>query len=1811
MDIHSWWEVPCIAHFCSLFRASFNLIDFDIEDLEEALLTDDASDSGNTLIQELIVRLLRGYYGNNSISTFNYQMFLRRLFRQKCREFNCYNPFDNDEDFQFLPMRTKVEILHMLCDFRLDADDVLDILKDLDSDSLRVHPLGYDANKSAYWYFYGTRLYREDYPKIKKEKEKKRGRKRKRGRNKEEESEEEEVELGSGIWQVICFTESDWERLAVNTEDATDKNEQALHQIIAEDFLPEIPKLFQEKERLQRKRFLELHPRKSSRIENLKRRKEEEMQYLEKYKRALSIQGTDSEEEVAAETNAKKAKKARHDRWKNRNTQKELYSDDDNSDTESLQESVTSYGSKPIIAGRGRQTNNSLSSATGEIIIHSAEKNRSPEWCDIRVEYLDIGLHKVLETLKKHEDAWPFKNPVDEKDAPNYYKVVKTPMSLRRMEEKLDCGKYKSVAEFKRDFQLIMANCKQYNGSRNEYTAMGENLEKVLQAGINKFFNSNNSSDGDDVTENSDFPDVNNGSHRRKKRKRRKRTTSKSTEDNDKENERKLSALDAPYSINSIESESRNADDALSIESRIGEHKPIKRGKGRPPKNASSFDAFDIVAEQTLRDINKWLNDTPKSTDFGSASNSPPPSNSPSDPIAIDVSLPTTGTHEKINPQKSNIRPFKHKELTKKRSLKENHHKHLQMIKQRRRDTQRTIDRLQPGKSKGNLISTISKPPGGTKPDDLPGSAKINKEPAAKTSENTHRMKPMLSLGSVLSTDVINLDVNSKKHTFSDNDSVPSDDEDPFSDGEATASNEHNEPQAENLALDKAYSESAYLEEKKAQEEKQQSAETKQEVASGSSNGSGGGSGGNVGGEMKAPASVGGGSSGVTSAAAEKNDKPKPNLGAWFKAFGAPKAQQTPKRKQESTFNDNPATPLANEELKDDYGSTSGKMASKSNEEDRYDINEPPPPTPGRFFLYEEDRERNVPAPLLSPDLKPMRRQRKLSTGSSISERSSFSQDPNDPMNSPHPSLDESSYQSPQPYHHQSPIHNTGALKVGFYQDTFPKCGSDKSNSCSPREPMNSCSPQHPMFSPRDSLASPRDSIASPRDPICSPKMAEPVHSPGVIQMTSPHNPMPSPRYTPVASPRDPYAGEPVHSPVYVPKSDPQPASSPYKPFRNAATPQPPQPAPNPPQEKSPFSIYPVKKRISAELEQTSKQQAEQHEKMAQSESPFVPVSSHDGDRHFTPTPGCLPQHILPPHNPYPPPPDPGSIPMSIPHHHPFMDTYSDNILLSSNPYFRKDLYVPGQPPPIVSSASSGQPSHLSSLFMQQSEGMYQSPVPGDKMGQNPASGRYSPPRQASPMVGGPAGYGRAIDFTAPAKPNESFAAQYHHSKFHVVNEADVALNYSNKTQHGYPPGMNYPAPPPSESDRAKMEAEYHHQRAAKMESPLQPYHHHAAEMHERAGPPPPATPVAVSSEQMYHGSAPHTGYHRSGPSPYANPPSSSDYFNGKPPPPHPASNYHLADLRAAYPSFANPNERQMHDDKQYYQTAAAAKTHHMDQAYMADRSMTELINSRQPHFNPLPNISSAAAKLTSSGSMATSAANNRYDLSYHNRPEPMPPVSAAPPAPPTKPPAKKSSSSSSKKKKAAAAAAAAAAAEQQQAANESSQAQNPSMYYHHLGGGQPNVGVGVSQDLKHNGIVPGSAFNFGTATAATTLKSDYQQYFDNLRSSRFFAETAAAAANEKPSPGPAPAAVSNASFPFLPPQRGSPSFSLAHAQAFMNANAPPCPPAIYSSPFLQRPPDELLRPMMLQQGLMSAHNGGYPHGYLNMHDPINRSPWL
>lgn len=258
IDIQSWWEVPCIAHYCSLFSGPFQLPDFDIEDLEEALLTDADTESDvdlnkvlytARLLPDLLVALLKGCDALSKIASHispsNYQMFLRRLFRQKCQEYNIDdNPFNTDTDFEKLPLRTKILILKYLCDFRLDSADVYATFADLEADSLRVEPLGYDSKGSAYWYFFGTRLYREDYE----------------GTATQKKAAKSVSSASSSrvrsVWQVICFTEEDWKNLAGKLSGSRNENERSLHQQLAENFLPNIPKIFRDKERERRSKLL-------------------------------------------------------------------------------------------------------------------------------------------------------------------------------------------------------------------------------------------------------------------------------------------------------------------------------------------------------------------------------------------------------------------------------------------------------------------------------------------------------------------------------------------------------------------------------------------------------------------------------------------------------------------------------------------------------------------------------------------------------------------------------------------------------------------------------------------------------------------------------------------------------------------------------------------------------------------------------------------------------------------------------------------------------------------------------------------------------------------------------------------------------------------------------------------------------------------------------------------------------------------------------------------------------------------------------------------------------------------------------------------------------------------------------------------------------------------------------------------------------------------------------------------------------------------------------------------------------------------
>lgn len=140
--------------------------------------------------------------------------------------------------------------------------------------------------------------------------------------------------------------------MALKTEDSGNRDVQALHQVITEDFLPEIPRLFEEKERLQRKRLLEMQPRRqSTRLEKLKQQKEERKQYEDLCR--------EHEENIKKKESKKKIQE-----------KQPKAKEGGLSDSEAESHGYSSSSSKKT----GRQTNNSLASATGPIVIESSQE---------------------------------------------------------------------------------------------------------------------------------------------------------------------------------------------------------------------------------------------------------------------------------------------------------------------------------------------------------------------------------------------------------------------------------------------------------------------------------------------------------------------------------------------------------------------------------------------------------------------------------------------------------------------------------------------------------------------------------------------------------------------------------------------------------------------------------------------------------------------------------------------------------------------------------------------------------------------------------------------------------------------------------------------------------------------------------------------------------------------------------------------------------------------------------------------------------------------------------------------------------------------------------------------------------------------------------------------------------------------------------------------------------------------------------------------------------------------------------------------
>ncbi|XP_064347128.1 histone acetyltransferase KAT2B isoform X3 [Camelus dromedarius] len=104
------------------------------------------------------------------------------------------------------------------------------------------------------------------------------------------------------------------------------------------------------------------------------------------------------------------------------------------------------------------------------------EKSKEPRDPD----QLYSTLKSILQQVKSHQSAWPFMEPVKRTEAPGYYEVIRFPMDLKTMSERLKNRYYVSKKLFMADLQRVFTNCKEYNPPESEYYKCANILEKFF-----------------------------------------------------------------------------------------------------------------------------------------------------------------------------------------------------------------------------------------------------------------------------------------------------------------------------------------------------------------------------------------------------------------------------------------------------------------------------------------------------------------------------------------------------------------------------------------------------------------------------------------------------------------------------------------------------------------------------------------------------------------------------------------------------------------------------------------------------------------------------------------------------------------------------------------------------------------------------------------------------------------------------------------------------------------------------------------------------------------------------------------------------------------------------------------------------------------------------------------------------------------------------------------------------------------------------------------------------------------------------------
>ncbi|XP_044485552.1 histone acetyltransferase GCN5-like isoform X2 [Mangifera indica] len=100
-------------------------------------------------------------------------------------------------------------------------------------------------------------------------------------------------------------------------------------------------------------------------------------------------------------------------------------------------------------------------------------------------KFLTAFMRSLLKSMHDHVDAWPFKEPVDARDVPDYYDIIKDPMDLRTMSKRVESEQYYVTFEmFMADVKRMFHNARTYNSPDTIYYKCSMRLEAHFQSKV-------------------------------------------------------------------------------------------------------------------------------------------------------------------------------------------------------------------------------------------------------------------------------------------------------------------------------------------------------------------------------------------------------------------------------------------------------------------------------------------------------------------------------------------------------------------------------------------------------------------------------------------------------------------------------------------------------------------------------------------------------------------------------------------------------------------------------------------------------------------------------------------------------------------------------------------------------------------------------------------------------------------------------------------------------------------------------------------------------------------------------------------------------------------------------------------------------------------------------------------------------------------------------------------------------------------------------------------------------------------------------